>query len=92
MHLMAILGLESATVIAICGAGGGKSTLRFALARELAAAGERVLVGTTTKMSLEQSRGPVPSQRAGAAHRPLEAPAAHEPVFPASTGAVGRQR
>lgn len=51
-----ILGLESARVVSVCGAG-GKSTLIFALAEELAAAGERVLVSTTTKMSRDQVAG-----------------------------------
>lgn len=61
MSLVASLGLDSARVIAICGAG-GKSTLMFALAEEFAAAGERVLISTTTKMALEQVSGRWPAR------------------------------
>lgn len=56
MTLLASLGLGPARVIAICGAG-GKSSLMFALAGELADAGERVLMTTTTRMALDQVRG-----------------------------------
>lgn len=56
MNLAASLGLASARVIALCGAG-GKSSLMFALGEAFAAAGEEVLVCTTTKMSLEQVSG-----------------------------------
>jgi probable selenium-dependent hydroxylase accessory protein YqeC len=47
--LIEALGLERARLISLCGAG-GKTTLMFALARELAATGERVLVTTTTRI------------------------------------------
>ena len=142
MSLLGSLGLGSARVIAICGAG-GKSSLMFALADELADAGERVLMTTTTKLAKHQVAGRWPGRMAtdadaiaglarsssgswiayrevdeaagkvvgfapevvdqvarsglfarivveadGSAHRPLKAPAAHEPVFPASTDAV----
>lgn len=63
MSLISSLGLGSASVIALCGAG-GKSTLMFALAEEFGAAGERVLVTTTTKMGLEQICGRWPSYSA----------------------------
>lgn len=134
-----ILGLREGGVISIVGAG-GKTTLLFALAHEIAAAGETVLTTTTTKILLptkEQSsqviisahpqevlekagpllnvhrhitagRAHIPSQNKlagfeagdickleeeglfrwilveadGAKHRPLKAPAAHEPVIP----------
>lgn len=51
--LVGSLDLGSARVVSLCGAG-GKSALIFALAEELAKAGERVLVSTTTRMSREQ--------------------------------------
>jgi probable selenium-dependent hydroxylase accessory protein YqeC len=139
------LGLADARVIAFCGAG-GKTTLMFTLARELAAAGERVLICPTTKIAREEARGwnafqadsldriyeetrrrQLPRKQIlicyrettaddaklvghlpetvdrlkegreidrilveadGAARRPLKAPAAHEPVVPASADAV----
>ena len=142
MSLLDSLGLGSARVIAICGAG-GKSSLMFALADELADAGERVLMTATTKLAKHQVAGRWPGRMAadadaiaeiarsscgtfvayrdvdaaagkvlgfapevvdqvarsgrfarvvveadGSAHRPLKAPAAHEPVFPASADAV----
>jgi probable selenium-dependent hydroxylase accessory protein YqeC len=54
--LIETLGLESARLIAICGAG-GKTSLMSALAREMAARGERVLVTTTTKIAAEEGEG-----------------------------------
>lgn len=48
--LIEALGLEHARLVALCGAG-GKTSLMLALAREWAAAGERVLVTTTTKLA-----------------------------------------
>ena len=57
--LIEALGLERARLVALCGAG-GKTTLMLALAREMAAAGERVLVTTTTKMAAAEAEGPWP--------------------------------
>jgi probable selenium-dependent hydroxylase accessory protein YqeC len=54
--LVQALGLEQARLIALCGAG-GKTTLMFALAREFVAAGERVLVTTTTKIARDEAEG-----------------------------------
>lgn len=54
--LIRALGLEQARLIALCGAG-GKTTLMFALAREFVAAGERVLVTTTTKIARDEATG-----------------------------------
>jgi probable selenium-dependent hydroxylase accessory protein YqeC len=54
--LTGALGLESARLIALCGSG-GKTTLMFSLAREFIAAGERVLVTTTTKIAREEADG-----------------------------------
>jgi probable selenium-dependent hydroxylase accessory protein YqeC len=54
--LIRSLGLEQARLIALCGAG-GKTTLMFALAREFTAAGERVLVTTTTKLAHDEAQG-----------------------------------
>lgn len=50
------LGLESARLVSLCG-GGGKTSLMFALAGEWAAAGERVLVTTTTRIAAAEARG-----------------------------------
>jgi len=58
--LIEALGLERARLIALCGAG-GKTALMLALARELAAAGERVLVTTTTRMAAAEVEGPWPA-------------------------------
>lgn len=121
--LIEALGLERARLVAICGAG-GKTSLMLALAREMAAAGESVLVTTTTKLAAAEVEGPLPSRVSvshrgksgnkllghapeaidelkaaaqfdrllveadGSRQRPLKAPAAHEPVIPASTDAV----
>ncbi|MCP4327284.1 MAG: putative selenium-dependent hydroxylase accessory protein YqeC [Alphaproteobacteria bacterium] len=57
--LIRALGLEQARLVSLCGAG-GKTTLMFALAREFAAAGERVLVTTTTKIAKAEADGPWP--------------------------------
>lgn len=57
MTLVEALGLERCRLVALCGAG-GKTSLMFALAREWAAAGERVLVSTTTKMAMTEVRSP----------------------------------
>jgi len=48
------LGLDSARVISLTGAG-GKTSLMFALGREFAAASDRVLLTTTTKISTRES-------------------------------------
>jgi probable selenium-dependent hydroxylase accessory protein YqeC len=123
--LIEALGLENARLAALCGAG-GKTTLMFALAREMAARGERVLVSTTTKIARCEGEGPWPPgvlvshggrtgdgrklaghppalfdelklagrfdrvlvEADGSAKRPLKAPAAHEPVVPATSDAV----
>ena len=123
--LIEAFGLERARLVALCGAG-GKTSLMFALAREMAAAGERVLVTTTTKIGSTEAERALPPgisishggksgdgrklighppeyldelKRAGSFDRllveadgsrrkPLKAPAAHEPVIPASTDAV----
>ena len=134
-----LLGLRDRELVALVG-GGGKSTLLFRLGDELAAAGKRVLLTTTTKMGRYQisdlsnvcwsadtqcardalSRaGPVMLLTDGDDHkvtgppaavvdelfataladyivveadgshgRPLKAPAAHEPVVPATTTTV----
>ncbi len=60
------LGLTEAQLIALTGAG-GKTSLMFALTREFEAAGERVLVSTTTKIATEEACGPWPSFSAGSA-------------------------
>jgi probable selenium-dependent hydroxylase accessory protein YqeC len=54
--LIRALGLEQARLISLCGAG-GKTTLMFSLAREFVAAGERVLVTTTTKIARDEAVG-----------------------------------
>ena len=54
--LIRALGLEQARLISLCGAG-GKTTLMFSLAREFVAAGERVLVTTTTKIARDEAEG-----------------------------------
>jgi len=54
--LIRALGLEQARLISLCGAG-GKTTLMFSLAREFVAAGERVLVTTTTKIARDEAQG-----------------------------------
>lgn len=54
MRLVAALGLEAARVISIVGSG-GKTTLMFAAAREFVAAGERVLLTTTTKIARHEA-------------------------------------
>ena len=142
MILVPALGLERTKLVAICG-GGGKTSLMFALAAEWVAAGERVLVTTTTHIAAAQAEGHAsvmaadaagvldqarrlgarlvvatsgpgrdPRKLAGLApaemdrlaadcwfdrvvveadgskHLPLKAPAAHEPVFPATTQVV----
>ena len=135
------LGLERSKLVSLCGAG-GKTSLMFALAREFTAAGERVLMTTTTKMACDEvkawpcfaaasaeqllerakevsgaaiaySRSAADGERLvgfapelvdelmrtedldrilveadGSARRPLKAPAAHEPVIPATTQAL----
>lgn len=54
--LIEALGLPHSRLIALCGAG-GKTTLMFSLAREFIAAGERVLVTTTTKIARDEADG-----------------------------------
>lgn len=49
-----LLGLGDHELISLVG-GGGKSTLLFALGRELAEAGSRVILTTTTKMGRQQA-------------------------------------
>lgn len=56
MRLVDALGIEAARVVSICGAG-GKTTLMFAAAREFLAAGERVLLTTTTKIAKHEAVG-----------------------------------
>ncbi|MCL4746804.1 MAG: putative selenium-dependent hydroxylase accessory protein YqeC [Burkholderiaceae bacterium] len=63
MTLIDSLGLATARVICLCGAG-GKTTLMFALADEFVAAGERVLMTTTTKMAAQQMSGRWPGRQA----------------------------
>ena len=58
--LIDALGLASARLISLVGAG-GKTSLMFALAREFAGSGERVLVTTTTKIASSEADGPWPS-------------------------------
>jgi probable selenium-dependent hydroxylase accessory protein YqeC len=53
------LGLETARLICLCGAG-GKTSLMLTLAREFVDAGERVLVTTTTKIASDEAEGPWP--------------------------------
>ncbi|MDJ0923651.1 MAG: selenium cofactor biosynthesis protein YqeC [Acidimicrobiia bacterium] len=50
----ALLGLDERELISLVG-GGGKSTVLFGLGSELAAAGRRVILTTTTKMGREQA-------------------------------------
>lgn len=54
--LIRALALERSRVISLCGAG-GKTTLMFSLAREFIAAGERVLITTTTKIARDEAEG-----------------------------------
>jgi probable selenium-dependent hydroxylase accessory protein YqeC len=54
--LIEALGLHHSRLISLCGAG-GKTTLMFSLAREFVAAGERVLVTTTTKIARDEADG-----------------------------------
>lgn len=54
--LIRALCLEQTRLISICGAG-GKTALLLSLAREFVAAGERVLVTTTTKIARDEARG-----------------------------------
>ena len=60
MTLVEALGLERARLVSICGAG-GKTSLMFALAQEYVAAGERVLITTTTKIARDEATGPWPA-------------------------------
>ena len=52
--LIEALGLQHSRLISLCGAG-GKTTLMFTLAREFVAAGERVLITTTTKIARDEA-------------------------------------
>lgn len=54
MSLAKLLTLEARALIALVG-GGGKSTMLFGLGTELAAAGKRVILTTTTKMGRDQA-------------------------------------
>ncbi len=56
MSVASLLGLGSREIVALVG-GGGKSTLLFALGRDLAAAGRGVVLTTTTKMGRDQIVG-----------------------------------
>jgi len=69
MKLVRALGLDSARLVALSGAG-GKTTLMFALARAWVAAGERVLVTTTTRIAAEEAEGPWPVATADWADAP----------------------
>ncbi len=78
MTLVSALGLERARLISLCGAG-GKTTLMFAIGRELVAAGRRVLLTTTTRIAAEEAEGPWPlvvardpAEALGAALRAVE--------------------
>ena len=53
--LSAPLGLDSARVVHLIG-GGGKTSLMFGAARELASRGERVITTTTTKILMSETR------------------------------------
>lgn len=52
------LGLASRELVSIVGAG-GKSTILFALGRDLSAAGARVILTTTTKVGADQPGEPI---------------------------------
>lgn len=65
------LGLERARLVSLCGAG-GKTTLMLALAAELAAAGERVLITTTTKIARDEAVGTWPAIAAAGAEEVLD--------------------
>jgi probable selenium-dependent hydroxylase accessory protein YqeC len=54
--LVQALNLADNRMICVCGAG-GKTSLILALAGEFAAAGERVLITTTTKLARDEGRG-----------------------------------
>ncbi|OGA45220.1 MAG: hypothetical protein A3G25_08605 [Betaproteobacteria bacterium RIFCSPLOWO2_12_FULL_63_13] len=54
--LTGAFGIGHSRLISLCGAG-GKTTLMFCLAREFVAAGERVLVTTTTKIARDEAEG-----------------------------------
>jgi probable selenium-dependent hydroxylase accessory protein YqeC len=68
--LIEALGLQHAQLISLCGAG-GKTTLMFTLAREFVAAGERVLITTTTKIARDEADG-WPAFAASTAQQVLE--------------------
>ncbi|MFH1003298.1 MAG: selenium cofactor biosynthesis protein YqeC [Chloroflexota bacterium] len=51
MKLVAALDIKAGAVVSLVG-GGGKTTLMFALARELAAEGHRVITTTTTRIAV----------------------------------------
>lgn len=67
MRLALALGLCKARLISLCGSG-GKTSLMLALAAEFAAAGERILVTTTTRVAIDE----VPADRAITANRASE--------------------
>ena len=69
MTLIRALGLDRARLVALCGAG-GKTTLMFALARAWVAAGDRVLVTTTTRIAAAETEGPWPVVTADWAQAP----------------------
>lgn len=54
MRLVQALGLERARVVSLTGSG-GKTTLMFSVASEFVAAGERVLLTTTTKIARHEA-------------------------------------
>jgi len=82
--LIEALELERSRLISLCGAG-GKTTLMFSLAREFIAAGEQVLVTTTTKIARDEAEDWVSIEvgtvgdlleRAGALLQPAKRPGA----------------
>ena len=82
--LIEALGVDRSQVISLCGAG-GKTTLMFALARELIARGERVLLTTTTQIASDEAAGPWASFAATDVDRVLEGA---RRLLPAAAGAV----
>jgi len=85
--LIEALGLQHMHLISLCGAG-GKTTLMFSLAREFVAAGERVLLTTTTKIARDEADG-WPSFAATSAEQVLKSAGELLPESgPGRTGAV----
>lgn len=86
--LVRLLGLETARVISICGAG-GKTSLMAALVREMSAGGERVLATTTTRMATVEAEGPWCPREIG---RPEHLLASDRPGAILAYRAVDRER